>query len=280
MPDLEKKEETTELNPPANFEETQVPNLEAPKGEEGNTSPHPLQEGGRRFEQVYAQKKQTERELADERDKRIRLEAQLELLKKGETETAQVYTWEQLNPMIASGQITMTQAQAHREAVLRQEIKQEVTREYRNETSALTKEQTLGQEIFSYIQSAPNLKNQDDPVRQKLDDEFDYLVELHGHDASKMTPVQRKTLELTALRTVLGPRESLTKRMAPMEDTHQGLPRGGGNQRPSNVNPDQKLLDALTPREVAHYNRAIKRGHYADGWKGVVAELKFQRPTR
>ena len=44
-----------------------------------------------------------------------------------------------------------------------------------------------------------------------------------------------------------------------------------------NPNPDQALLDKLTQREVAHYNKMIKSGQYK-GWKDVVAELKFVPP--
>ena len=273
-----------DLIPPTNLEDAQVPDLDAPlesprEEKFQNPDPHPLTPGGRRFEQVYAKGKQTERELADERDKRIRLEAQLELLQKAPSTAKEEYTWDQLQPMVASGQITMAQAQAHRETVLRREITNEVTSVHKRETSAMTREQDLSNEIFGYVQSAPALQNREDPTRQKVDAEFDYLVDLHGHDANKMSSVERKTLELTALRTVLGPREQLTKRMTPMHETHQGIP-GGRPLGNTNVNPDQKLLNALSPHEVAHYNRAIKHGHYPDGWKGVVAELKFQKPVR
>ena len=259
--------------PPAILEEVQEPIIEPA---EGDGTPHPLAPGGRRFEQVYAQNKQTQRELADERDKRIRLEAQLELLSKRPTEQQeQVLTWDQLEPMIASGQITRAQAQDHREKVLRQSITQEVTSAHQRTTSASSKEQTLNQEINAYLQAAPNLENAADPKRVQLDQEFDYQCELQGLDARQLTPLQRKTVEITALRTVFGPRESLTKRMTPMNETQQGIP--GGQPRNTNVNPDQALLNALSPREVAHYNRGIKRGTYKS-WKDVVAELKFARP--
>lgn len=274
----DEQESATELTPPPTSEESQVPNLEAPAPEAESPNTHPLHEGGRRFEQVWAQKKQTERELADERDKRIRLEARLELLEKPQSNTQQEYTWDQLQPMIASGQITMAQAQLHRETVLRREITNEVKTTHKQETVAQSKEQQLAGEIYGYVQAAPSLQNTEDPTRQKVDAEFDYLLALHGHDTRTMNSLTRKTLELTALRTVLGPRESLTKRMTPMQETHQGLP--GGRPRDTNVNPDQAILNALTPREVAHYNRAMKHGHYPDGWKGIVAELKFKKPLR
>jgi hypothetical protein len=43
-------------------------------------------------------------------------------------------------------------------------------------------------------------------------------------------------------------------------------------------NPDQTLLDALKPEEVAHYEKMMRAGRYVNGWKDVVEELKFTPP--
>lgn len=269
-------EETAPLLPPT--EDASAPLLDPPTLPTEPQKVHPLSEGGRRFEQVYARSKQTERELLDERDKRIRLEAQLELLQRGGQTTTKVYSWDQLEPMIAAGQVTRGEAQAHRDEVNRREITEAVKREVHEETSSAQREQSLGQAIYSYVQASPNLQNPEDPTRQRVDAEFDQLVEIQGHDLKTMSSVVRKSLELTALRAVIGPKTNLSQRMSPVMDTHQGSI--GGTPPNNSVNPDQKLLDALSPREVAHYNRAIKHGHYANGWKDVVAELKFARPQR
>jgi hypothetical protein len=109
----------------------------------------------------------------------------------------------------------------------------------------------------------------------KLDTEFDWLVSVQGLDAATMPDDKRKALQLTALRNVYGPIESLTKRsVQPKVERTEGLP-GGIPPRQGSANPDQAILDKLTVSEVAHYNKMMRGGRYPGGWKDVVAEIKY-----
>jgi hypothetical protein len=118
------------------------------------------------------------------------------------------------------------------------------------------------------------------PERAKLEAEFEWLASVQGLDADTMTADKRKSLQLTSLRNVYGPIESLTKRSAqPRVETSQGLP-GGIPPRQGSSNPDQKILDNLTKEQVTHYKRMMDRGRYQGGWKDVVTELKFEPPKR
>jgi len=247
---------------------------------EGKPDPkvHPLQPGGRRFEQVYAEAKQAERDLIAERERRIAAEAKLDglsLSTKPATETAeQEYTWTQLEEFIQQGRITRADAEAHREAINVKKLKSTLRDDFTKENTEHEKARVLTASIAGYLQAAPNVNVTGSEERNRLDQEFDWLVSVHGVDVSKLTDVHKKQLQVMALRNVYGPLDSLVKRTAPAKgETHQGLP-GGTKPRPS-ANPDQAILDGLTKREVAHYNKMFLAGRYPGKWKDVVAEIKF-----
>jgi hypothetical protein len=232
------------------------PPVEAPVDElTPPTVQHPLQPGGKRFEQVYAQSKQAQRDLQDERDRRIRAEAQLELLgKPAQTAPAEkVYEWDELEPMIASGQITRADAYRHREAVLKKDLKTQLQTDFQRESGEAARMGALNKVFTDYMSAAPEIQNSTSQQRMRVDQEFDWLVSVQGKDATRLNPVERKALEVTALRNVLGPVETLNKRMSPTTETHQG---SVGGQRPQGpANPDQKMLDDLSPRQIEHYNK-------------------------
>ena len=239
----------------------------------------PLQPGGQRFEQVYALRKQAERDRDAERERRIRAEAQLELLTKSRTPAEKVYDWPELEAMIAQGQITRADAQRHREDVVRETVKRELKNDLTKETTESTRINALSKGIYDYVVAIPDLQNAENATRQRVDREFDWLVSVQGRDPATLGPAERKALELTALRTVLGPIESLAKRTAsPHAETHQGFT--GGIPPSRTANPDQKLLDALTPQQVEYYNKMFKVGKYPNKWKDVVEELKYNPATR
>ena len=242
-------------------------------------SAHPLAPGGKRFEQVYAQSKQAQRDLAEERERRIAAEAKLTLLEPKAAPSEKEYNWDELEAMIAQGQITRGQAYAHRESVANKKTRDDLRQEFKKDTEDATRVNALSQGIYSYVAAVPDINNRESAVRIRVDREFDWLVDVQGRDQSKLSSADRKALELTALRNVLGPVETLAKRVAtPNVETHQGSI--GGSRPDIKVNPDQKLLDALTPREIAHYQRMFTLGKYPAKWKDVVAELKFVPPTR
>lgn len=285
MPETEIKPEDKQIEP--EVEELQAPEVDevdpSLEPEDNSLKPdvkktvHPLTPGGRRFEQVYAESKQAKRDLAHERELRIAAEARLSVLDKGQptvNESDVEYDWPQLEQFIAAGRITRADAEAHRESVLTKKVTKQIKGEFTQENSTATRNQALTKSIASYVESQPDILVEGSDERVRLDEEFDFLVSIQGVDASKLDETQRKAFQLTALRNVYGSVDSLNKRsVKPKGETHQGLP-GGTRPKPS-TNPDQAILDGLSKREVVHYNKMFRAGRYPNGWKDVVAELKY-----
>lgn len=246
---------------------------------------HPLQPGGIRFEQVYAKSKQAERDLVKERELRIAAEAKLEALGSTKPQTVQAeedieYDWNQLEQFIVQGRITRADAEAHREKVITKRLAKTIKGDFTKETQTAGRSQALSASITEYVKAVPAILTEGTVERERLDQEFEWLASVQGLDSSKMDDISRKALQLTALRNVHGPIDSLNKRSAAQlkTETHQGLP-GGARPQPSN-NPDQSLLDGLSKAQVAHYNKMFRAGRYPGGWKEVVAELKFEAPKK
>ncbi len=259
-----------------------APEENEPVGDGQPAKVHPLAPGGKRFEQIYAQNKQAQRELEQERERRIAAEAKLEVIgaKTTSTDTAQEeYTPEQLEEFIAAGRITRADATKHREEVLTRRLSSKIKDDFTKETTTASRSQALSQGIASYVEVNPAILEITSADRQRLDQEFDWLVNVSGNDASRLTELQRKTLQLTALRNVYGPIDSLKKRsVSPRVDHTEGLP--GGTPPRQNANPDQALLDKLTKAQVVHYKKMFDSGRYPNKWADVVKELKFEPPKR
>ena len=260
------------------------PSLEDDPAPEPDKKVHPLHPGGVRFEQVYAKGKKAERDYLAEHDLRIAAEAKLEALtSKGTTNTVDAtkeYEWPELEAFIAQGRITRADAQAHREEVVERRLLRKSEAAAAQKTQVATRSQFLTSNIQEYVQAVPAILTEGSPDRVRLDEEFDFIASVEGVDTSKIDDLTRKRLQLTALRTVYGSVDAITKRSKAVAqpDTHQGLP--GGFKPPKSANPDQALLDKLTKEEVAHYNKMFRSGRYPNRWKDVVDELKFVPPAR
>lgn len=261
--------------------EDEAPNLE-PEGDEPTKpkGPHPLKPGGMRFEQVYAKGKQAERDLAHERELRIAAEAKLEVLTKtpGDIPEGEVeYDWPKLEEFIAQGRITRADAEAHRELVRDRKLTRQIADNFEKKSNTVNRNTILTASIAQYVDATPAIMVEGSEDRVRCDEEFDWLASVQGVDASKLDETSRKALQLTALRNVYGPIDSVLQRtVSTKTETHQGLP--GGNKPRPKTNPDQALLDGLTKREVRHYTKMMESGRYKGGWKEVVAELKYVPP--
>jgi hypothetical protein len=261
-------------------EEIVEPLLEpqAEESEEEAPRVHPLAPGGKRFEQIYAQSKQTQRDLDVERERRIAAEAKLDLLSQTSATTTSntqpEYSWPQLEQFIAEGKITRADAQAHREEIIARKLKNDLKTEFTRETTVATRTNALANAVGEYVNAVPDIAVVGTPARARIDAEFEWLAQVQGVDPADMPKEKRHALQLTALRTVYGPIESLVKRAAsPRVDRAEGLP--GGTPPRQSTNPDQKLLDSLTKAQVTHYKRMMESGRYKGGWKEVVEELKY-----
>lgn len=242
---------------------------------------HPLAPGGRRFEQVYAKGKQAEREAAELRERLAAAEARIDVLsgKASSDDTEKEYSWSELETFISQGRITRADAEAHREAVIERRIAKKAEEQVRQHRTTATRLETLSANINSYVQAIPAILKEDSADRQRLDEEFDWLASVQGVDSTKLSEADRKALQLTALRNVYGPVDSVTKRETSMKtESTRGLP--GGTPPPSSKNPDQALLNGLSQAQKEHYSRMMKQGRYPGGWKDVVAELKFNPRDR
>ena len=266
--DTDKPEVVADLEEPIE----EAPHVDLEPTPEDKPKVHPLAPGGKRFEQVYAESKRHQREAEELRNKLAALEAE-------RTQQPEEYTREQLAQAVALGTITQTQADKQIDEQNKRKIKAELKHDLEKESAEATREMALSRGIYAYVQAEPALQIPGSKVRLDVDNEFDWLVSVRGLDVTKITKSERKVLELTALRTVLGDAEKLKKRTAtPHADLSEETP---GGTPPSNpTNPDQKILDSLTKTEVAHYKKAMAAGRYPGKWKEVVEEIKFRNERR
>lgn len=243
----------------------------AETGAQGQESSHPLEPGGKRFNQVYARAKDAEARLQSERERAARLEGELEALKrtpaKPEATTPPRYTASQLQAMIDEGKATVGQVLAYQEETLKQELQAQVDKKVSETLSTHQRGNSVQQEIQEYRTLVPEALQHGTPENQRLVKEMNYLVSL-GHDGND----QRTAL--IAARAAFGDPESIkTKRAAKaipngrdtMQDTTQT-----GKQKPNEKDP----LKDLTARQRTHYQHMIDRGVYGS-WKEVKEELAY-----
>ena len=263
-----------------------APQLEAnePLNEPASSqAPNPLSPGGQRFEQVYARSKQAERALAEERSKREALEARLNALETRQpanpAETTE-YTPAQLEAFIAENRITRADAAEYTQKQILKKATEAAKAEFQQEFQATDRIGKLTQGIAEYVQSVPAITNKDSAERQRLEEEFEWLASVQGVQVDKLKPADKKALELTALRNVFGSIDTVKKRTTVTTNTETQQEISGGTPPSRKPNPDQKLLNDLSPFQVAHYKKMMAAGRYAGGWADVVAELKFDPNNR
>ena len=244
--------------------------------------PHPLEPGGIRFNQIYARAKSAEEELEIEREKRIRAETERDLAKSSPpsapaTTATKEYTDDELIAMLASGQATQAQVDSYKEDRLEQRVTKKLEARLDGRQRDESRSVKLSVDFNEYMKAIPNIGVQGTEERKAVDAEFDWLVETHGANPTRLTPLDRQSLALNAVRNVFGPLGSLRQRTTPpVGEIHRGSI--GGVQPLTKPNPDQTLLDALKPEEVAHYEKMMRAGRYTNGWADVVEELKFTPP--
>ena len=199
--------------------------------------------------------------------------------KTGNTTGEVEYSWAELETFIQQGRITRADAEAHREEIIERRLLKKAESTFENKNKTASRDQVLTQTLQEYVSAVPAILVETSPERARLDEEFDYLASVQGLDVTKLDDAQRKTLQVSALRAVYGPIDSVRKRSAsPKTETNQGLP--GGTPPAAVVNKDQQIIDNLTKAQVTHYRKMMAAGRYKGGWKDVVAELKYERPAR
>ncbi len=263
-----------------------APQLEAnePLNEPASSQvPNPLSPGGKRFEQVYAQSKQAQRDLAEERSKREALEARLAAMETRQTATTTAeteYTPAQLEAFIAENRITRADAAEYTQKQVLKKAVAAAKQEFQQEFTANDRASRLQSGVAEYVQAIPSISDVNSADRQRLEEEFAWQVNVQGKQQDKLTPIEKQALQLSALRTVFGSIDSVKKRTTVTTNTETQQEISGGTPPNRKPNPDQALLNALAPFQVAHYKKMMAAGRYAGGWADVVAELKFDPNNR
>ena len=247
-----------------------------------STEPHPLEPGGKRFDQVWKRAKTAEERLQDEREQRIRLEERLKAIEETrqtdatKAEDAKVYSWEQLEGWIADGRITRAQAAEYREDLVRKQTTRELESKLQQKLEVAHKAQTVSQSLQSYTDALPALNDRSSPERLRAESEYAFLVQLHG---APKDPDQRLVYELSACRAAFGDVANVSKLRASQDALHrnrEGFVETGTPGKPGSGAKDDPIK-GLTPRELEHYKRMIQKGRYARGWDDVRAELTWVR---
>lgn len=133
-----------------------------------------------------------------------------------------------------------------------------------------TVEQTVVSQITEYRKLRPDVMVEGSEDRQKVQNEFDFLVQ-SGDDAESLST------QLKALRSAFGPVDGLRSlKVVPKKESHMELSGGsGGANQPGKSKEDTSRPPAdLSPDERAYYDGAIRTGIYS-GWAEVHAEMKF-----
>jgi len=271
---------TPVAQPPTPLEPVSVaPVLEAPVIESPEAvapEPHPLDPGGVRFKQVVA-RAHKERDRADALETELAaIRAEIDALRQPTGSGPTTPTWVDLEQGIAEGRFTRAQANDFRE----KELLKQVAVVAEQKIAERQADNAVGDQLYKYQTSAPDLQDRNSVLRMRVDQEFDYILALQGRDARALTSRDRRRFELQAIRAVLGPVEAIRQIARPRPEPTMEI--HGATQKPQSkpVNPDQKLLDALTPEQVAHYRKMMNAGQYKGGWKEIVEEIKWVPPVR
>lgn len=192
--------------------------------------------------------------------------------KKQDDQAPKRYTRPELRSLVDSGKITQEQADDQWALQVREEAREEASAVALDTVTRKQTKERIDSDIAAYVRLKPEIKESGSDVREKIRDEFNYLVSI-GKPADTST-------ELAAIRAVLGPVDKLQKAASASraQDHDQqgggsegagGGPKGGGQK---------KLHQYLTGENKAYYERGIKQGRYKD-WDAVDAELKYARPS-
>lgn len=284
MPELEPKDIPPETDATPPVVETTPPVADSTVETPPITEPHPLEPGGKRFDQVWKRAKTAEERLQDEREQRIRLEERLKVLEEtkqtAETQAAdaKVYTWDQLENWIADGRITRAQAAEYREELVRKQVARDADAKAQARVEAAQKTQTVNQSLWAYRNALPALTDRTSPERLRAEAEYAFLVQLHG--APRDTD-QQLVYELSAYRAAFGDAGAIGKLRASQDASLRNqegfVETGSPGKSPTGVKDD--LVKGLSSREREHYERMFRTrpSMYPKGWDSVREELSWRR---
>lgn len=182
--------------------------------------------------------------------------------------TQREYSVVELDNAVAAGQIT----QAQRDQIFATQIERKAMTQAQQAAHQIiettTRENTLDTQLQQYAQVAPDVAREGSPLRQRVAQEFEFLVQ-NGAPRDLTT-------ELAAVRAVMGPLERAKqyaqgRRLGP----DAGRDSYGGSMSPM----ERRAADAfdrLDPVKQQYYQKLINQGVYADK-KAVISELNWKR---
>ena len=240
---------------------------------------HPLEPGGARFKEVYARAKAAESRMQEEREGRIRAEAEAQVLR--ETRAAKVddkpaekeLSWNELKQLVSDQKLTEAEALDYREKVVAKRAVAQAEANITNKFSQQSRDQRLDSEIGKYKDAIPDVNVLGTDERKKFDTEFRFQVDFAGMDPKSLTT------QLAALRAVYGPVDKAVQYAKARTKASSAEPyaeTSGGGGVTATLNKTWK--DKLAPHETAHYERMISRGRYGDpatAWDRVKDEIDF-----
>lgn len=229
---------------------------------------HPLEPGGKRFTEVYAEMQDARREAQAMRERVARLEGQQSVTQQQAQPKQEFYTAEQLQGYVDAGKISPAKM-ADQLAWQRAELK---GREMVQQQHVMARHQTALNEVNQYIAKMPALMNQGSP-------EFATVARAAREVAEDMgLSVDNPVVQRRALREAFGSIDKVAKQTQAREVARQGSDTftetsGGGGG-------DTDTTAAKNPLKGVPQ-------HYLDHWKRVgythqqmVDEAKYIKPRR
>ena len=188
-------------------------------------SPHPLEEGGKRFNQVYARMKEAERDAMEMRDRVARLEGQAQVAARPTAAPQKTYYEPQeLQVLVDQGRISPAVMADQLAWQRTQQGIQQVTQTMKWQQTA----QTALAEVHQYIEKLPSLAHTTSP-------EFAKVARAAHEIADEMgLRVEDPRVQRRALRETFGTLDKMTKVEQAGDfnrahaDTHVETGRGGG----------------------------------------------------
>lgn len=178
------------------------------------------------------------------------------------------YSVTELDNAVAAGQITQTQRDQIFASQIERKAMAQATQAATQIIETNNRETTLDTQLQQYAQIAPDVAREGSPLRQRVAQEFEFLVQ-NGAPRDLTT-------ELAAVRAVMGPLER-AKQYA------QGRKRGpefGRDSFGGSMSPMERraadAFDRLDPAKQQYYQKLISQGLYADK-KAVISELTWKR---
>ena len=209
-----------------------------------------------RLNEVIASKGQTEREL-------VELRNEVGTLKKA-AEAPKEYSRAELGQFVDDGRMTQDEADRVIERQATHRIQENVTATVTQTMQQQQQGQAIQAEVNRYKAVIPEVTQAGTAERARVETEYQYLVGI-GNTPDAST-------ELTALRSVYGPVESLQKGERQETETHQET--GGGQSETGKSTNTDGAPAGLTTAEKSYYQDQIGKGIYA-GWDQVKDEMKF-----